>query len=76
MSNTQQNHGCRLTISSDTKCNDRDFSLPKNRNVRVKEEEKVEEDRTEQKKIGRDRKRQNNNRISQFAAEQHIIINE
>ena len=21
MSNTQQNHGCRLTISSDTKCN-------------------------------------------------------
>ena len=27
MSNTQQNHGCRLTISSDTKCNARGFSF-------------------------------------------------
>ena len=50
-----------------------------------KKKKKVEEDRKDKKienreerkqKIERNRKQQNNIRISQFAAEQHIIINE
>ena len=53
MRNTQQNHGCRLTISSDTKCNACGFSLPKNRIVRVffKKNLRKETERRVDKKI-------------------------